>query len=57
MPKHIIKREIPGVGSPCHCVFLASNEEILCKHAEKIGSPIISTTKVENVRAPTTADG
>lgn len=40
-----------------HCVYLAANEEILRKHAEKIGSPIISITKVEDVWDPTTAEG
>ncbi len=39
-----------------HCVYLASNEEILRRHAEKIGTPIISITKVESVWDPTTAE-
>ena len=39
-----------------HCVYIADNEKIIRQHAEKIGSPIISITKVETVWDPTTAD-
>ncbi|MGM0739788.1 MAG: nickel-binding protein, partial [Bacteroidota bacterium] len=40
-----------------HCVYLASNEEILRKHAEMIGSPILSITRVEDMWDPTTGEG
>ncbi len=39
-----------------HCVYVASDEEIVRKHAEKVGTPIISITKVENLWDPTTGD-
>lgn len=39
-----------------HCIYIAANEEIIRKHAEKIGSPIISITRVKSIWDPTTAD-
>jgi hypothetical protein len=39
-----------------HCIYIAANEDIIRKHAEKIGTPIISITKVKSVWDPTTAD-
>jgi hypothetical protein len=38
-----------------HCVYIASDEDIIHKHAEKIGTPIISITEVTTVWDPTTA--
>lgn len=39
-----------------HCVYIAKNEEIIRKHAEKIETPIISITEVKTIWDPTTSD-
>jgi hypothetical protein len=39
-----------------HCIYIAANDDIIRKHAEKIGSPIISITRVKSIWDPTTAD-
>jgi hypothetical protein len=39
-----------------HCIYIAANEDIIRKHAEKIGTPIISITQVKSIWDPTTAD-
>lgn len=39
-----------------HCVYIAKDENIIRKHAEKIGTPIISVTEVKSMWDPTTSD-
>jgi len=39
------------------CVYVAFNEEIVRKHAEMNGTPIISITKVVNLWDLTTGEG
>ncbi len=39
-----------------HCVYIASSEEIIRKHAEKIDTRILSITKVKTIWDPTTAE-
>lgn len=39
-----------------HCVYIARDEKIIQKHAEKIGTPIISITEVKTTWDPTTSD-
>lgn len=39
-----------------HCVYIAANENIIRKHAELIGTPVISITEVKSMWDPTTAD-
>lgn len=39
-----------------HCVYIASNEEVIRKHAGKIDTPILSITKVKTIWDPTTAE-
>jgi hypothetical protein len=39
-----------------HCVYIAKNESVIRKHAEMIGTPIISITEVVTIWDPTTAE-
>lgn len=39
-----------------HCVYIAENEEVIRKHAEMIGTPILSITEVVTVWDPSTGD-
>lgn len=39
-----------------HCVYIANNEDIIRRHAEKIGTPIISISEIKTMWDPTTSD-
>ena len=39
-----------------HCVYIAKNEEVIHKHAERSGASVVEITEVENIIGPTTAE-
>lgn len=40
-----------------HCVYIATNEEIIHEHAKRSGAPVTEISEVETIIDPTTAEG